>query len=189
VRAAGIPAAPATSFDLAGSHFLELERFDRVGPRGRVAVLSLAAIDNELYGFRDSWSKAAQRLLDDRLIPPEDARSLRWLDAFGQLIGNTDRHFGNITLFGSNRGPFRLAPAYDMLPMIFAPVGANVIVRPFTPAAPTAENLEVWPEAIRWALTYWSQLAEASELSSGFRALCTECREDVQRLADQFAII
>ncbi len=37
------------------------------------------------------------------------------------LIGNTDRHFGNVTLFDRYEGPFELAPAYDMLPMLFAP--------------------------------------------------------------------
>lgn len=37
------------------------------------------------------------------------------------LIANTDRHFGNVTLFDRYEGPFELAPAYDLLPMLFAP--------------------------------------------------------------------
>ncbi len=44
----------------------------------------------------------------------------RW--AFGMLIGNTDMHHGNLSFIISLHGrPYALAPAYDILPMGFAP--------------------------------------------------------------------
>jgi len=183
VQAAGIPAATAHTLLIGGRRFLEVERFDRVGLRGRRALLSLGAIDDEYFGHRDTWTKAAQRLLAARNIDAEDARRIRWLDVFGQLIGNTDRHFGNISFFADDNRRFRLAPAYDMLPMVFAPVGADVIERPFEPAPPTADTLEVWADAARHALSYWSQLAESAELSAGFRERSLRCHEAVARLA------
>ncbi len=185
VRAAGLPTATARSLFIEGRRFLEVERFDRVGRRGRRALLSLGAIDDEYFGHRDNWTKAAQRLLAARRIDAEDARRIRWLDAFGQLIGNTDRHFGNISFFVEDNDRFRLAPTYDMLPMVFAPVGADVIERSFEPAPPTADTLDVWPDAARRALIYWSQLAESADLSTGFRERCLRCREAVAQLLSQ----
>lgn len=183
VQAAGIPAATAHTLLIDGRRFLEVERFDRVGRRGRRALLSLGAIDDEYFGHRDTWTKAAQRLLAARNIDAEDARRIRWLDVFGQLIGNTDRHFGNISFFLEDSRRFRLAPAYDMLPMLFAPVGADVIDRPFEPAPPTADTLDVWADAARRALNYWGQLTESAELSAGFRERSLRCREAVAKLA------
>jgi hypothetical protein len=187
IGAAGIPATTARSLSIDGRRFLEVERFDRVGRRGRRALLSLGAIDDEYFGHRDNWTKAAQRLLAARSIDAEDARRIRWLDVFGQLIGNTDRHFGNISFFVEDSGRFRLAPAYDMLPMVFAPVGTDVIERPFEPAPPTADTLDVWPDAARRALTYWSQLAASAELSHEFRERCLRCRDALATLAGQLA--
>jgi HipA-like C-terminal domain len=188
VRAAGIAAVTATWFDIEGSRFLEVPRFDRLGARGRRGVLSLAAIDDEYFGYRDSWTKAAQRLLAEPRLrgDAEDARRLRWLDAFGQLIGNDDRHFGNISFFVEDAGSLslRLAPVYDMLPMVFAPEGIRVVEREFTPRPATADNYDVWPDAARCALAYWNRLVETAELSSGFRKLCARCRDSVAALRE-----
>ena len=65
----------------------ESERFDRVGSHGRRGVPTLPAIDAE------------------RVTP---------LDAFGALIGNTDRQLGNVSVFDRREGRFDLAPVYDM---------------------------------------------------------------------------
>ena len=113
VREAGIDAATAHWFDERGYRFLEVERFDRLGERGRRGVLSLEALDNEYIGDSGrgaSWTRIAPKLLERKLIGPEDARRMRWLDVFGQLIGNTDRHFGNVSFLETREGELRLAP-------------------------------------------------------------------------------
>ena len=185
LRAEGLPAAVARPLSIEGRRFLEAERFDRAGPRGRKALLSLGAIDDEYFGHRDTWTKAALRMLAARRLDPEDARTMRWFDSFGQLIGNSDRHFGNLSFFVEGESHFRLAPVYDMLPMLFAPVGTDVIERRFEPAPPTADNLDVWPEAARCAVTYWGRLGASDELSSEFRQLALRCRDAVEATASQ----
>ena len=44
------------------------ERFDRVGEEGRVGVVSLLAVDAARFGMLDSWSRAAVRLANHRLL-------------------------------------------------------------------------------------------------------------------------
>jgi hypothetical protein len=184
VRAAGVPAASTRTLDLGDSRFLEVERFDRVGVRGRKALLSLGAID-EYFGHRDTWTRAARRMLEARLISGEDARHIRWLDTFGHLTGNTDRHFGNLSFFVEGPKQFRLAPAYDMLPMMFAPVGTSLIDRAFEPQPPTADTLDVWPDAARHAVEYWTRLAREPALSDDFRERCARCRDAVAALMER----
>lgn len=182
VRAAGLPAASAHTLELGVLRFLEVDRFDRIGVRGRKALLSLGAIDDEYFGHRDTWTRAALRMLDGGLISEEDARRIRWLDVFGQLTGNTDRHFGNLSFFVEGPKRFRLAPVYDMLPMVFAPVGTNVVDRAFEPQAATADTHDVWSDAARHAVEYWARLTREPTLGDALRERCAQSRDAVTAL-------
>ena len=170
VAEAGRGAAQARWMDEEGWRFLEVERFDRVGARGRRAVLSLASLNNEYLGSPDSWTAGAE-LLRRRpfLLPPEDVARVRWLDLFGQLVGNTDRHFGNLGFLVERDGTLRLAPAYDMLPMILAPAGEVVVTRAFEPVAPRGDAIEAWRDAATWAERYWHQVAGNDDLQDEIR--------------------
>jgi hypothetical protein len=110
-------------------------------------MLSPRVIGNEYIGREDvrTWAKAAQHLAAEGRLSAEDARTIRWLDVFGQLIANTDQHFGNLSFFVDDVGRLQLAPVYDMLPMLFAPVETEIIGRAFSPSPPTAATLDVWP--------------------------------------------
>ncbi|MBZ4421640.1 type II toxin-antitoxin system HipA family toxin YjjJ [Myxococcus sp. RHSTA-1-4] len=185
VRAAGIPAASASTLDLGDYRFLEVERCDRIGARGRKALLSLGAIDDEYFGHRDTWTRAARRMSEARLISEEDARRIRWLDTFGQLTGNTDRHFGNLSFFVEGPKQLRLAPVYDMLPMVFAPVATSVVDRTFEPRPPTADTLDVWPDAARHAVEYWTRLAREPVLGDALREHCARHGEAVSTLVQR----
>ena len=169
VRAAGLDTATARWFDEQGSRFLETERFDRIGLRGRRAVVSLYALDNEYFGSGGSWTQLALKLLGAGRLTEEDARRIRWLDVFGQLIGNTDRHLGNLSFLEAEEGQLRLSPVYDMLPMVFAPSGTMLVERTFEPGPPIAETLDVWVDAARHAQHYWKRLLDCSALSDAFR--------------------
>lgn len=183
---AGIESARATLRDVDGWRFLETERFDRVGARGRRAVLTLGAIDNEEFGRLDNWTAAATRLLPGPfLLPPSDASRLRWLDAFGQLIGNTDRHFWNVSFFVAPGGALRLAPAYDMLPMILAPAAETLVERRFEPAPPHPAALGEWRAAAPWAVRYWRALGAEPALGEGIRNMALEAAGAVERLAQR----
>jgi hypothetical protein len=185
VRAAGRPATRARLLDMDGWRFLEADRFDRVGPRGRRAALSLFALNNEYLGSPNTWTSAAPLLCARFSLPDADAQALRWLDVFGQLIGNTDRHFGNVSFFGPSDGVLRLAPTYDMLPMVLAPAGEVVLPRAFEPEPPTAQTLAVWPDAAAWAVRYWTTVAGQRELETEIRAFADAAAGSIAALAER----
>ncbi len=179
----GISAARNRVFEFAHQVFLESERFDRLGAEGRRGVVSLHSLDAARYGKLDRWSSSAQRLHAEQLLSAQDLERVSLVDAFGGLIANTDRHFGNITLFDDYEGPFELAPIYDMLPMLFAPQDGQLVERPFQPAGATAATLSVWPRARDLAESYWRRLCEESRLSEEFRRRCEGCLGAVRQLS------
>jgi hypothetical protein len=179
------PAVEAAIHDVAGWRFLETVRFDRVGTRGRLPVLSLEALANEYLGDRESWTRAAEALSSGAApytLPAPEASRLRWLDAFGQLIGNTDRHFGNVGFLVADGRTLSVAPAYDMLPMVLAPSAELLVERSFAPAPPSGANLAEWRAAAPWAARYWHELAAEPRLEDAVRRLADAARRDLERL-------
>ncbi len=181
---AGLPAAASQVFVQAGRVFLESERFDRHSPwpqpapgapalpPGRIGMVSLMVYDAQYVGEMDTWSATALRMEARGLLRPEDARLLRLLDAYGRLIGNTDRHYGNISLVlvGDD---WHLSPTYDMLPMLYMPIAGELVAQELgvEKMVPTANTLEVWNEAQGLALAFWEAVAQEARISAGFREL------------------
>jgi len=169
VGSRGISAARTSVIETPSHWFLESERFDRVGARGRIAVLSLAAIHDDLA---DSWARAAATLRDAGRLTDEDARRLRWLDAFGALIGNTDRHQYNI-LFFTEGSSLRLAPAFDQVSMLYAPTAdGQVPPRVFAVPNVTSDTLDVWDDARRAAREIWARGSDDARVSDDVRFAC-----------------
>ncbi len=165
----GIEAARAVLVTTPSHWFLESERFDRAGARGRVAVLSLAAVHGEPA---HPWARAAVELRAAGRLSDGDARRLRWLDAFGAFIGNTDRHPLNV-LFFAEGGRVRLAPAFDQASMWYAPTpDGHVPVRPLARPMATADTLDVWDDARRAAAVFWARASDDGRLSDDMRAIC-----------------
>ena len=75
-------------------------------------------------------------------VDEADARTLRLLQAYGQLVANTDRHDGNVSLLIQG-DDWVLPPTHDMLPMLYAPVGGELVAREFPSQflQPTAAKL------------------------------------------------
>jgi hypothetical protein len=162
--------------------FLECERFDRVEGSGRRGVVSLFALDCARNGILDSWTACAARLAQEGLLSAQDAEHIAFLDAFGALIANNDRHLGNISLFDRYEGLLELAPAYDMLPMLFAPQNGRVVPRDFTPPTPQAAWTPVWVQAYQAARSYWERLAGDARISASFRELSASCLDALRRM-------
>ena len=168
---AGLPAADTQIFSASGRTFLESQRFDRT-PAGRIGMVSLQVYDSEYVGKADNWAATAGRMAESRLLTRTDADKLRLLDAFGQLIANTDRHYGNISLL-LHEDDWHLSPTYDMLPMLYAPLNGELVERDFTerPLRPSAATLPVWPRAMSLAIAFWKKAAAHERISAGFRAI------------------
>jgi hypothetical protein len=170
VGSSGISAARTNVIETSSHWFLESERFDRVGVRGRRSVLSLAAIHDDLA---DPWARAATSLREAGRLTDEDARRLRWLDAFGALIGNTDRHQYNIVFFAEEGIP-RLAPVFDPVSMLYAPTAdGQVPPRVFTVPNVTSDTLDVWDDARHAARQFWVRGSEDARLSDDVRTICS----------------
>ena len=172
---AGLPAAHTQLFMGAGRVFLESERFDRT-PQGRIGMVSLEVYDAEYVGQEENWAATADRMAARGLITAEDARRMRLLEAYGVLIANTDRHYGNISLLlhgSKNGGDWALSPTYDMLPMLYAPINGELVTRQFTarPLYPTASTLAEWPAAKELAAVFWRAAAAHELISEDFRAI------------------
>ena len=188
---AGLPAAPTQLFMGAGRVFLESERFDRTPLAddaqgrdlgGRIGMVSLQVYNAEYVGEIDNWAATAHRMAARHLLTPADARTLRLLEAYGQLIANTDRHYGNISLVLQG-DDWALSPTYDMLPMLYAPVGGELVPRDFASRAlqPTAATLGEWGEAQRLARAFWEAAAADVRISRGFRAIAADNRSQMGR--------
>jgi hypothetical protein len=170
VSSRGVAAAHTEVFESESHCFLESTRFDRLGVRGRHAVISLAAVHDDPA---DTWARAAVVLRDAGRVTDEDARWLRWLDAFGALIANTDRHQYNVVFLPAEDGRLRLAPAFDQVPIFYAPsADGQVPPRTFTPPPATADTLDVWEDARAAAREFWSRASEDGRVSDDVRSLC-----------------
>jgi hypothetical protein len=171
LQEAGVAAATTRVFIEAGRVFLEVERFDRTA-RGRIGMVSLMAYDAQHIGKIDNWAATANRMASRGLMRADDAQRLRFLEAFGRLIGNTDRHYGNISLLIDD-GNWRLSPAYDVLPTLYAPVNGELPARELatSAAAATVDTLGEWPHARRLAHVFWQAVAADTRVTAPFRAI------------------
>ena len=169
VSSRGVSAARTRIVETPSHWFLESERFDRAGVRGRIAVSSLAAVHDDPS---DSWARAAVSLMNAGRLTREDARRLRWLDAFGALIGNTDRHQHNILFFTAGSS-LRLAPAFDQVSMLYAPLAdGRVPPRTVASAPATFDTLDVWDDARMAAREFWDRASGDDRVSDDVRSLC-----------------
>jgi hypothetical protein len=184
IRDAGIPAARSRCVDVEGFRFLEVARFDRVGERGRVGVRSLEAVKVEALVPLGTWTEAANALSSGvrPLIGPQDASRVRWLEAFGGLTANTDRHDGNLSFLRSREGKLSLAPAYDMAPMSLAPVSTGVVDGSWNPERPSPSAMSEWQDAQPAALRFWDRVARDRRIAPPLRQRARREREAVQRV-------
>ncbi|ADP10112.1 hypothetical protein EJP617_04310 [Erwinia sp. Ejp617] len=170
-----------------GQLFLEVVRFDRTGENGRRSMVSLEAVQAEFIGNSHHWPAALRQLVQQKRLSERDAQrgTLQW--AFGRLIANGDMHAGNLSFF-LTEGGLRLTPAYDMLPMSFAPNSAGYM-------RDSAVELRLddsvsqhhWQTALEMAGQYWQLISAEGAFSAGFRQLAAEMQQQLPGLAGQIA--
>ena len=156
----GVPASATQLLASEDYVFLEVQRFDRVGAHGRIGMLSAGSVDDEFFGMRDTWPEFAARCEQANYLSPGDARHIDTMAAFSELIGNSDRHFENISLLIGEDGEYlSVAPAYDILPMRYASLGGGVDpdLSPIEPKVGTiGAKPAVWARAAEAAERFWT---------------------------------
>lgn len=163
--------------------FLESERFDRVGRFGRIPLVSLESVNAHLLGVGgEDWRVPVRRLTQLKLLAPADMETVLRMWWFGKLIANSDMHMGNLS-FIPEAGAFRIAPAYDMLPMAYAPLPGGEVPA-VTPqfALPLPAEQNAWLDACECATAFWEQAGADERISAPFRVICRENRAVLETL-------
>lgn len=188
LREEGVSAAKATI--LSGPEeqlFLEVVRFDRLGERGRRSMVSLESVQAEFTGQQSRWPQALSALVSQKMIVMPDAErgTLQW--AFGKLIANGDMHAGNLAFFLTSP-TLTLTPAYDMLPMSFAPNSAGYM-RADAPVIELDSSVgrTVWQKALAMADRYWLQMSSDDAWSEDFRRIAQEMQKGLKSLEPHIA--
>lgn len=170
----GVPVARAQVLHGARRTHLASLRFDRVGAQGRRHVVPLDAVhDAFVPGPRRHWPATATVLEQRCRLPAGSTAQVAALHAFGQLIGNTDMHFGNLALQVDGpaavaRGSFTLAPVYDMLPMRWRP-DAHAGAPDWLPFEPDEAALASAARPV--ARQFWQRAEADANLSAGLRSV------------------
>jgi hypothetical protein len=170
-----------------GQLCLESTRFDRLGAHGRRGFVSLAALSDAHDGVRDDWPNAVGRMQHHGWLTPADVEQVRQRWWFGQLIGNTDMHFGNLGFFLDDALPLQLAPSYDMLPMLYRPAAnGSMPPREYQPPPPRPAALSYWQQAAAMATVFWQRVAQHPQLGEEFRRIAIDNEARLDRLRQRF---
>jgi hypothetical protein len=188
MRAHGVITARSEIIDAGGRRFLEVERFDRINAIGRRGMISLGTLEDAFLAQPSAdWSAATTMLEQEGWISAAEARSLRWLWCFGDLIANTDMHRANASFWFGDQRPYTLAPFYDMLPMLYAPGSqGDLSERRFSPRPPIAAVMDVWPSAAAAAAAFWERAAADAGLTNSFRSIAQANLATLRRLMERF---
>lgn len=179
LRAADVSSPRSEVVDLANRRFLEIERFDRVGIRGRRAIHSLTALDAEFVGNASApWPEIVEGLVRAGVVAKDALAHAALLYAFGTSIGNTDMHNGNLSFMAENGRPYGAAPAYDMLPMALRPgSGGNLPDRIPSAQLHPSVNSSTWRLALNLAAVFMDRIAGDARFSADFTPCLAALRQ------------
>lgn len=165
-----VEAATSRVLQAGGRTFLEVARFDRHGAHGRSPVCSWGALNAGVVGASPGpWTAGAKALAAHGWIDAVTRARIELLWHFGKLIANSDMHEGNLSF----RPGLVLAPAYDMLPMLYAPErGVELPAREFAPVPPIPAERQAWEAARPAAIAFWERAAADARISPDFQAIC-----------------
>ncbi len=161
--------------------YFESTRIDRVSgvqaaSRGRRHLLPLASVHAAFVASApQSWPDTMARLAAQKRIAFDALATTQTLYAFGQLIGNTDMHFGNLGVIVDSpnaiaKGRMTLAPCYDMLPMRFAPgPHSDIEFTAFSNELSAALPPAIATTARALANAFWQRVSRADAVSEPWR--------------------
>jgi HipA-like C-terminal domain len=173
----GVAVAETSIVESATRTYLESTRFDRIGLVGMRHVVAIDAIDREWNSARrENWVMNAAAIRDKGLIDSDSVSTIARIFAFGQYIGNTDMHFGNLSFYVDDVVTPRicLAPVHDMLPMMWRPDihSSGLDLTPVRLQPQVAGHAVAYAEALKWARIFWQRAAALPSLDGPMRLAC-----------------
>lgn len=174
MRAHGHAAARAEVVEAGGRVFLETERFDRLPGGGRRGLISLYALDAEHVGHFASWNDTAAALARLGIIDDLTVAEIRRRQLFGALIGNTDMHGGNLSFITRGTTIAGLAPAYDMMPALYALAQGHLRTPPLPVVIPEPADGPHWSAGCAAAQAFWNLVAADPRVSDEFRRVAAD---------------
>ncbi len=181
LRQHGVPVAAGRIVDTAQRSYLVSPRFDRIGATGRRHAVAIGACHEAFVpGPYSNWAASCEALESQGRLVAGGGAQARALLEFGRLIGNSDMHSGNLSLFvglgglasgGAQQG-LSIAPVYDMLPMRWRPdalTGGAGDYAPFEPDPASAAGPARSPAA-----EFWHRLAADAAVSRALRRVAAE---------------
>ncbi|MEV4778618.1 type II toxin-antitoxin system HipA family toxin YjjJ [Burkholderia sp. LMU1-1-1.1] len=168
----GIAAAKTSILEFKERVFLEVVRFDRVGLKGRRPMATFSALDGDLGMMDQSWTAVARELGRLGELAEKDIVTVEILDLFGALIGNTDKHHGNIAVAWTFERKHRLLDAYDMLPMLYRPnAHGEIVAREWTANYLGRLELRHLSKCLDMAIQFWRDVLNDSRISDDFKGI------------------
>jgi hypothetical protein len=165
-----IAAARTSILEAGGRVFLEVVRFDRLGLKGRCPMATFSALDGDLGLLDQNWTVVARELGHRGELSEKDVQTVEILDLYGALIGNTDKHHGNIAVTWSFDRRYQLLDAYDMLPMLYRPnTHGEIVEREWVPDLGTRLELRHLPQCYEMAEQFWTDVLNDSRISEKFK--------------------
>jgi len=164
--------------------------------RTRARALSRAA-GEELVDGMERWCpepdecppelRCTLRAVQQRWLLPATVLHARGLHRFGRFIANSDMHFGNLSFFPQDDRTLRLAPGYDMLPMLYAPIGSELHERRFAPPVPEPGQEASWFAAAELVAAYWDAVAVDLRITQAFRTTTAANAVSLRDLVARFS--
>lgn len=165
-----IAAAKTSILESGGRVFLEVVRFDRVGLTGRRPMATFSALDGDLGMLDQSWTAVARELGKLGQLSDADIETVEILDLYGALIGNTEKHHGNIAVAWEADRPHRILDAYDMLPMMYRPnAHGEIVERAWVPNLGARLALRHLPRCCEMAHQFWTAVLDDARISTSFK--------------------
>lgn len=159
--------------------YLISTRFDRIGKSGRKHVVPLGAAHTAFVpGAYANWASTCDNLARQGKLSADDAEAATFLLHFGRLIGNSDMHSGNLSLFARgntlldiSKGNFSLTPSYDMLPMRWKP-DVSIGIQDYDSFG---VDDYISTKAVRAAaVDFWRTLSTHPHISNSLKAVAVE---------------
>ncbi len=174
LREQNIAAATCAIVESATRTYLESQRFDRIGVEGKRHLVAIDALHQEFVGgARQNWIHTCEKLVAKKILTLDALRTVARIYAFGQYIGNTDMHFGNLSFFIDDvtKPVPLLAPVYDMLPMMWRPSihSGALDITPVREPHVVAGYADEYADARAWAVLFWQKAAQLEVLDPTMR--------------------